>query len=150
MQEAYIADSESSSIRAVNLKTGGSRLIVGGDPLFPENLFRVLIEVTLLLYFLSFLYIFLILFLSLVNNSLVLLLIKNTHFFSCFQPSFLRYSQIFIGYNHLYSIVMVSYVLNNVSQSPEDVLGSYAHLWTCCQICMTLIDSTIYNDPCLN
>lgn len=43
MQEVYIADSESSSIRAVNLKTGGSRLLVGGDPVFPENLFRVLI-----------------------------------------------------------------------------------------------------------
>ncbi|XP_078159689.1 haloacid dehalogenase-like hydrolase family protein isoform X1 [Carex rostrata] len=40
MQEAYIADSESSSIRAVNLKTGGSRLIAGGDPYLPENLFR--------------------------------------------------------------------------------------------------------------
>ncbi|KAJ4817125.1 Haloacid dehalogenase-like hydrolase family protein [Rhynchospora pubera] len=40
MQEAYIADSESSSIRAVNLKNGGSRLIAGGDPMFPENLFR--------------------------------------------------------------------------------------------------------------
>ncbi|XP_020108187.1 uncharacterized protein LOC109724010 isoform X3 [Ananas comosus] len=40
MQEVYIADSESSSIRAVNLKTGGSRLLAGGDPVFPENLFR--------------------------------------------------------------------------------------------------------------
>ncbi|KAJ3683032.1 hypothetical protein LUZ60_013259 [Juncus effusus] len=40
MQEAYIADSESSSIRAVDLKSGGSRLIAGGDPMFPENLFR--------------------------------------------------------------------------------------------------------------
>ncbi|XP_068662112.1 protein SUPPRESSOR OF QUENCHING 1, chloroplastic [Aristolochia californica] len=40
LQEAYIADSESSSIRAVNLKTGGSRLLAGGDPVFAENLFR--------------------------------------------------------------------------------------------------------------
>ncbi|KAL6878518.1 hypothetical protein ACP4OV_012688 [Aristida adscensionis] len=39
-QEFFVADSESSSIRAVNLKTGGSRLLAGGDPVFPENLFR--------------------------------------------------------------------------------------------------------------
>jgi len=41
LQELFVADSESSSIRAVNLKTGGSRLLAGGDPVFPENLFRV-------------------------------------------------------------------------------------------------------------
>lgn len=40
-KDLYVADSESSSIRAVNLKTGGSRLLVGGDPLFAENLFKV-------------------------------------------------------------------------------------------------------------
>ncbi|GKV01403.1 hypothetical protein SLEP1_g13958 [Rubroshorea leprosula] len=40
LMEAYIADSESSSIRALNLKTGGSRLLAGGDPVFSENLFR--------------------------------------------------------------------------------------------------------------
>ncbi|CAL4922337.1 unnamed protein product [Urochloa decumbens] len=40
LQELFVADSESSSIRAVNLKTGGSRLLAGGDPAFPENLFR--------------------------------------------------------------------------------------------------------------
>ncbi|XP_052206057.1 protein SUPPRESSOR OF QUENCHING 1, chloroplastic isoform X2 [Diospyros lotus] len=40
LKEAYIADSESSSIRAVNLKTGGSRLLAGGDPVFSDNLFR--------------------------------------------------------------------------------------------------------------
>ncbi|GLT71599.1 hypothetical protein SLA2020_436050 [Shorea laevis] len=40
LTEAYIADSESSSIRALNLKTGGSRLLAGGDPVFSENLFR--------------------------------------------------------------------------------------------------------------
>ncbi|KAG9457803.1 hypothetical protein H6P81_002311 [Aristolochia fimbriata] len=40
LQEAYIADSESSSIRGLNLKTGGSRLLAGGDPVFAENLFR--------------------------------------------------------------------------------------------------------------
>lgn len=40
LTELYIADSESSSIRAVDLKTGGSRLLVGGDPIFPENLFK--------------------------------------------------------------------------------------------------------------
>ncbi|KAF5739976.1 NHL repeat-containing protein 2 isoform X1 [Tripterygium wilfordii] len=42
LKEVYIADSESSSIRAVNLKTGGSRLLAGGDAIFPDNLFRVM------------------------------------------------------------------------------------------------------------
>ncbi|KVH92080.1 HAD-like domain-containing protein [Cynara cardunculus var. scolymus] len=36
VKEAYIADSESSSIRALNLTTGGSRLLVGGDPIMTE------------------------------------------------------------------------------------------------------------------
>ncbi|XP_058189989.1 protein SUPPRESSOR OF QUENCHING 1, chloroplastic isoform X6 [Rhododendron vialii] len=40
LKEAYIADSESSSIRALDLKTGGSRLLAGGDPFFAENLFK--------------------------------------------------------------------------------------------------------------
>ncbi|XP_024024937.1 protein SUPPRESSOR OF QUENCHING 1, chloroplastic isoform X2 [Morus notabilis] len=40
LTEAYIADSESSSIRALNLKTGGSRFLAGGDPLFSDNLFK--------------------------------------------------------------------------------------------------------------
>ncbi|CAM0872915.1 unnamed protein product [Alopecurus aequalis] len=40
LQELFVADSESSSIRAVNLKSGGSRLLAGGDPTFPDNLFR--------------------------------------------------------------------------------------------------------------
>lgn len=40
--EIYIADSESSSIRALNLKTGGSRLLAGGDPVFSDNLFKVI------------------------------------------------------------------------------------------------------------
>ncbi|WOL00279.1 NHL repeat-containing protein 2 isoform X1 [Canna indica] len=40
LQEVFVADSESSSIRAVDLNTGGSRLLAGGDPLFPDNLFR--------------------------------------------------------------------------------------------------------------
>ncbi|XP_070024129.1 protein SUPPRESSOR OF QUENCHING 1, chloroplastic-like isoform X2 [Nicotiana tabacum] len=40
LKEAYIADSESSSIRAVDLRTGGSRLLAGGDPIMAENLFR--------------------------------------------------------------------------------------------------------------
>ncbi|KAL6964635.1 Protein SUPPRESSOR OF QUENCHING 1, chloroplastic, partial [Sarracenia purpurea var. burkii] len=39
-KEAYIADSESSSIRVLDLKTGGSKLLVGGDPVFSDNLFR--------------------------------------------------------------------------------------------------------------
>lgn len=43
LMEAYIADSESSSIRAVDLKTGGSRLLAGGDPIFPDNLFKVIL-----------------------------------------------------------------------------------------------------------
>lgn len=38
----YIADSESSSIRALDLRTGGSRLLAGGDPLFSDNLFKVI------------------------------------------------------------------------------------------------------------
>ena len=40
-KELFEADSESSSIRAVNLQTGGSRLLAGGDPNFAENLFKV-------------------------------------------------------------------------------------------------------------
>ncbi|KAJ9186012.1 hypothetical protein P3X46_005570 [Hevea brasiliensis] len=39
-KEVYVADSESSSIRALDLKTGGSRLLAGGDPFFPDNLFK--------------------------------------------------------------------------------------------------------------
>lgn len=42
LKEAYIADSESSSIRALDLKTGGSRLLAGGDPVFSDNLFKVI------------------------------------------------------------------------------------------------------------
>lgn len=55
-QEAYIADSESSSIRSLDLKTGGSRLIAGGDPMFAENLFRVFIPFGLLLLSVAFQY----------------------------------------------------------------------------------------------
>ncbi|VAI06337.1 unnamed protein product [Triticum turgidum subsp. durum] len=40
LEELFVADSESSSIRAVNLKSGGSRWLAGGDPNFPDNLFR--------------------------------------------------------------------------------------------------------------
>ncbi|XP_050225291.1 protein SUPPRESSOR OF QUENCHING 1, chloroplastic [Mercurialis annua] len=40
LKEVYVADSESSSIRAVDLKTGGSRLLAGGDPIFSDNLFK--------------------------------------------------------------------------------------------------------------
>ncbi|MED6134459.1 Protein SUPPRESSOR OF QUENCHING 1, chloroplastic [Stylosanthes scabra] len=40
LSEIYVADSESSSIRIVDLRTGGSRLIAGGDPIFPDNLFK--------------------------------------------------------------------------------------------------------------
>ncbi|PIA44027.1 hypothetical protein AQUCO_01800233v1 [Aquilegia coerulea] len=36
----YVADSESSSIRALDLTTGGTRLLAGGDPIISENLFR--------------------------------------------------------------------------------------------------------------
>lgn len=42
LKEAYIADSESSSIRTLDLQTGGSRLLAGGDPYFSENLFKVM------------------------------------------------------------------------------------------------------------
>jgi len=41
--EIYVADSESSSIRAVDLKTGGSRLLAGGDSIFSDNLFKVVL-----------------------------------------------------------------------------------------------------------
>lgn len=34
------ADSESSSVRRLDLGSGGSRLLVGGDPMFSDNLFR--------------------------------------------------------------------------------------------------------------
>lgn len=40
LMEIYVADSESSSIRAVDLKTGGSRLLAGGDSIFSDNLFK--------------------------------------------------------------------------------------------------------------
>ncbi|KAK6143862.1 hypothetical protein DH2020_024210 [Rehmannia glutinosa] len=40
LKEAYIADSESSSIRALDLTTGGSKLLAGGDPFFSDNLFK--------------------------------------------------------------------------------------------------------------
>ncbi|KAL3690719.1 hypothetical protein R1sor_004370 [Riccia sorocarpa] len=39
-QQMYIADSESSSVRALDLRTGGSQLLAGGDPLFADNLFQ--------------------------------------------------------------------------------------------------------------
>ncbi|XP_074348907.1 very-long-chain 3-oxoacyl-CoA reductase 1-like [Apium graveolens] len=39
LKVAYIADSESRSIRSVDLKTGGSKLLAGGDPVFSDNLF---------------------------------------------------------------------------------------------------------------
>lgn len=35
----YIADSESSSVRAINLQSEESRTIVGGNPNTPEDLF---------------------------------------------------------------------------------------------------------------
>lgn len=36
----YVADSESSSLRLLDVRTGGSTLVVGGDALFADNLFR--------------------------------------------------------------------------------------------------------------
>lgn len=97
MQEAYIADSESSSIRAVNLKTGGSRLIAGGDPYLSENLFRVLIDVTLLFRLLiDVTLFFLIFFLSFWQVKLInLWYLENIHYSLCFSPTALRYSQLF-------------------------------------------------------
>lgn len=41
MKSMYLADSESSSIRRVDLTTGGSKLLAGGDPTFSDNLFQV-------------------------------------------------------------------------------------------------------------
>ncbi|CAK7340522.1 unnamed protein product [Dovyalis caffra] len=38
--ELYVADSESSSIRVLDLRTGGTKLLAGGDPNFPDNLFK--------------------------------------------------------------------------------------------------------------
>ncbi|CAA7055136.1 unnamed protein product [Microthlaspi erraticum] len=40
LKKAYVADSESSSIRLLDLQTGGSRLLAGGDPYISENLFK--------------------------------------------------------------------------------------------------------------
>jgi DNA-binding beta-propeller fold protein YncE len=37
---AYVADAESSSVRACDLRTGGARLLAGGDALYADNLFR--------------------------------------------------------------------------------------------------------------
>ncbi|KAG6555690.1 hypothetical protein Mapa_002927 [Marchantia paleacea] len=39
-QQMFIADSESSSVRAVDLRSGGSQLLAGGDPVFADNLFQ--------------------------------------------------------------------------------------------------------------
>lgn len=36
----YVADAESSSIRLLDTRTGGSTLVAGGDALFADNLFR--------------------------------------------------------------------------------------------------------------
>lgn len=36
----FVADSESSSIRQLDLNSGGSKACVGGDYLFADNLFR--------------------------------------------------------------------------------------------------------------
>jgi len=38
--ELFCADSESSSVRAVNLRTGGSRLCAGGTPLLQRTSLR--------------------------------------------------------------------------------------------------------------
>jgi DNA-binding beta-propeller fold protein YncE len=37
---AYVADAESSSVRACDTRTGGARLLAGGDALYADNLFR--------------------------------------------------------------------------------------------------------------
>jgi hypothetical protein len=44
LKSMYLADSESSSIRRVDMTTGGSKLLAGGDPTFSDNLFQVLFE----------------------------------------------------------------------------------------------------------
>ena len=36
----YVADAESSSVRLLDTRTGGSSLVAGGDALFADNLFR--------------------------------------------------------------------------------------------------------------
>lgn len=40
LKSMYLADSESSSVRRVDLTTGGSKLLAGGDPTFSDNLFQ--------------------------------------------------------------------------------------------------------------
>ncbi|MCO5562807.1 hypothetical protein L7F22_016439 [Adiantum nelumboides] len=40
MKGLYVADSESSSVRQVDLAIGGSSLLAGGDPMFADNLFQ--------------------------------------------------------------------------------------------------------------
>ncbi|KAI5075738.1 hypothetical protein GOP47_0009814 [Adiantum capillus-veneris] len=40
MNGLFVADSESSSVRQVDLATGGSSLLAGGDPMFADNLFQ--------------------------------------------------------------------------------------------------------------
>lgn len=42
LKALYLADSESSSVRSVDLTTGGAKLLAGGDPTFADNLFEVL------------------------------------------------------------------------------------------------------------
>lgn len=42
LKALYLADSESSSVRRVDLATGGAKLLAGGDPTFADNLFEVL------------------------------------------------------------------------------------------------------------
>ncbi|KAI3982644.1 hypothetical protein MKX01_031383 [Papaver californicum] len=39
--EIYVADTESSSVRVLDLKTGGTKLLAGGDPVFSDNLFKL-------------------------------------------------------------------------------------------------------------
>jgi hypothetical protein len=36
----FVADSESSTVRRLDLTTGGGQACVGGDPMFSDNLFR--------------------------------------------------------------------------------------------------------------
>ncbi|KAL4855636.1 Protein SUPPRESSOR OF QUENCHING 1 [Chlorella vulgaris] len=39
-QSLFVADSESSTVRRLDLATGGGQACVGGDPMFSDNLFR--------------------------------------------------------------------------------------------------------------
>ncbi|KAI8535972.1 hypothetical protein RHMOL_Rhmol10G0218300 [Rhododendron molle] len=102
-----LKDSESSSIRALDLKTGGSRLLAGGDPFFAENLFKVYIPSQIL----KFNYLFVIAFLCICFRSihvcfnfcsLEIMMVRGLKFFNIHWVLCGKDGQIYIAdsYNH--------------------------------------------------